>query len=231
MNSVAVPRRSAAWAGIVFAVLYVVGMLMVTGGPNSRSKRKRSPAQAEAVWHTYYADSGHRVGIVIGAFVLAAAVLALVIFATFLRDRLAGDGAPATLSGLVFAGAVLFAAVTLAGVAALAWIPGAKQFGDSPLPVGSINYLASQLGFGSLLLGGGAAAALLLVSAGWAATRSGTLPTWLGWAGIVIGVVLFFLAVFFVTMALLVLWVLVTSIVLLRRPATARIDETTAPMT
>lgn len=82
-----------------------------------------------------------------------------------------------------------------------------------------------------LLLGGGAAAALLLVSAGWAATRSGTLPTWLGWAGVVIGVLLFPLGVFFLPMALLVLWVLVTSIVLLRRRGTANGDETMVPTT
>jgi MFS family permease len=231
VNAVVAQKRSGAWAGIVFAVLYVVGVLLAAGQPDTTDKIKHSPALAESAWHKYYADSGHRTGILIGAFVLTAAMLALLVFASFLVDRLASDGASSTTTRLVFGGAVLFAAVTLAGAVALAWIPGAKAFGDSPLPVGSITYLGSQLGFALLLLGGGAAAALLLVSAGWAATRSGTLPTWLGWAGVIIGVLLFFLAVFFLPMALLVLWVLVTSIVLLRRRGTANGDETMVPTT
>ena len=231
MDAVVVQKRSGPWAGIVFAVLYVLGILMAASSPDITDKVKRSPALSEAAWHKYYADSGHRTVIIIGAFVLAAAMLALMIFVSFLQDRLANDGAPTVTSRLVFAGALLFAAVTLAGAAALAWLPGAKAFGDSPLPAGSINYLASQLAFGLLLLGGGAAAALLLVSAGWAATRTGTLPKWLGWAGIVTGVLLFFLSAFFLPMALLVLWVLVTSVVLLRHHGTANLVETMPPTT
>jgi hypothetical protein len=195
----------------------VAGVLMVGGQPKTTNAMKHSPAAAEAAWHKYYADSGHRAVILIGAFVVAAAVLALVVFASSLRERLTDAGAAAPTSRLVFGGAVLFAAVTMAGAAALAWIPGAKTFGDSPLPVGSITYLASQLGIATLLLGGGAAAALLLVSAGWTATRCGALPKWLGWAGVVIGVLVFFLSVFFLPMALVPLWVLVASIAMLRR--------------
>lgn len=231
MNAVVAQKRSGAWAGIVFAVLYVVGVMLAGGSPDTTDKMKHSPKLAEAAWHKYYADSGHRTAILIGAFVLAAAVLALLVFASFLADRLGSDGASSTATRLVFGGAVLFAAVTLAGTAALAWIPGAKEFGDSPLPVGSITYLSSQLGFAMMLLGGGAAAALFLVSAGWAATRVGTLPKWLAWAGVVIGVLLFFFAVFFLPMALLVLWVLVTSIVLLRHRGTANGSEMTVPTT
>jgi len=220
-------KRSGAWAGIVFAVLYVAGVLMASGQPHTNDKIKHSTTAAAAAWQKYYSDSGHRTAILIGAFVLAAAVIALLVFASFLADRLASDGASSTAARLVFGAAVLFAAVTLGGAIALAWIPGAKAFGDSPLPVGSITYLGSQLGFAMLLLGGGAAAALMLVSAGWAATRSGTLPTWLGWTGVVIGVLIFFLGVFFIPMALLVLWVLVASIVLLRRRGSAHTDEAT----
>ena len=231
MNTVAAQKRSGAWAGIVFAVLYVVGVIMMGDQPDTTDKMKDSPKLAEAAWLKFYADGDNRAFILIGAFVLAAAVIALLVFASYLQDRLADDGASSTTTRLVFGGAVLFAAVTLAGTAALAWIPGAKEFGDSPLPVGSINYLSSQLGFALMLLGGGAAAALFLVSAGWAATRVGTLPKWLAWAGVVIGVLLFFFGVFFLPMALLVLWVLVTSIVLLRHRETANGSETTVPAT
>ena len=156
--------------------------------------------------------------ILIGAWLLVAAVLALIVFAHDLRNRLADSGA-AGAGRLAFGGSILFAAVTICGATALAWIPGARAFGNSPLPSGELAYLGSQLGYAILLLGGGAAAALMLVSAGGGAARSGALPKWLGWAGVVIGVLLFFVGVFFVPMALLALWVLVTAIVMLRRPA------------
>ena len=61
----------------------------------------------------------------------------------------------------------------------------------------------------------------MLISAGIGATRTGALPTWLGWAAIVVGVVVFVLGAFFVPMLLLVLWVLVAAIVALRRPVSA----------
>jgi hypothetical protein len=70
-------------------------------------------------------------------------------------------------------------------------------------------------------LPGGAAAALTLISGGLGGARSRALPAWLGWAGVVIGVVLFFIAGIFIPLILLVLWVLIVSIMMLRRPVAA----------
>ena len=75
------------------------------------------------------------------------------------------------------------------------------------------------IGFGLVLLAGGAAAALTLVSSGLGAARCGALPKWLAWAGVVIGVLVFFIGGLFIPMALFVLWVLVTAIVMLTRTA------------
>jgi hypothetical protein len=213
-------RGRAAWAGVAFAVLYVAGMILSNASPSNLDDVNDNPTKLAAAWRRYYSDSGHRWTILIGAWILTAAALALIVFGSALRDRLAGTGAPGA-GRLALAGSILFGAVTLAGAVGLAWIPGAKQLGTVAVPTGELNYLSSQLGFGILLLGGGAAAALLLVTAGAAGARSGALPGWLGWAGAVIGVLLFFFAVTFVPMALLVLWVLIASIVMLRRPLIA----------
>jgi hypothetical protein len=209
-------RRHTSWAGIVFAVLYVVGVLMAASQPDTDDIND-SPAKLTKAFRDYYADSGHRTTIIIGAFVLTAATLAFVVFISEVRDRLADGGAPNS-GRIAFAGSIMFAAVTATGAIALAWIPGSKEFGDTAIPVGDLNYMASQLGFGILLLAGGAAAALTLVSAGLGARR-GALPAWLAWTGIVIGVVVFFLGGLFIPMALFVLWVLVVAIVMLMRPA------------
>jgi hypothetical protein len=208
-------RRHMGWAGIVFAVLYVVGVLMASSQPETDDIND-NPVRLTKAFRDYYSDSGHRTTIIIGAFVLLAATLAFIVFASELRNRLADAGA-ANTGRLAFAGSIMFAAVTAAGAIALVWIPGTKEFGDFAVPVGDINYMAAQLGFGLVLLAGGAAAALTLVSSGLGAARRGALPKWLAWAGVVIGVLVFFIGGLFIPMALFVLWVLVTAIVMLAR--------------
>lgn len=207
-----------AWAGIVFALLYLVGM-MVAGGasPEDIEDLNDDPAGLAASWHDYYSDSGHRVAVLAGVFALMVACIAIVVFGSALRERLADAGAP-TAGRLTFAASIMFAAVTLVGAVALAWIPGTKEFGDVAIPTSDLVYMGNQLGFGVLLLAGGAAAGFMLVTGGFAAARRGVLPVWLGWAGVVCGVIVFVLGAMFIPMALLVLWTLVASIVLLRRP-------------
>lgn len=211
-------RNVLPWSGIGFAVLYVVGLIAATSSPANTDKYKNNPEGLILLWRHFYADSGNRTTIFIGTMLLLLASLMMILFGSVLRERLAAAGA-AGAGRLAFAGSILFAAVTIVGAVAVFWLPGAKQFGSAPIPRGELAYLASQLGFGLLLLGGGTAAALVLVTAGWAATRTGALPTWLGWAGVIIGVLLFFLAAMFVPMLLLVLWVLIASIAMLRNPA------------
>ena len=216
-------RGSKGWAGIVFVVLYVVGLLMIAGAvPKNADKSpfKDNPVKLAALWRAYYNDSGHRWTIIIAVYILLAAAIAFVVFGIDLRERLEASGAHTT-AVLVLAGAIIFAVATAIGALALGWIPGSKQFGDVPIPNGELNYLGSQLGYGIMLLPGGAAIALTLIAGGFGGARSGALPGWLGWAGVVIGVLLFFVAAIFIPLILLVLWVLIASIVMLRRPVAA----------
>ena len=107
----------------------------------------------------------------------------------------------------------------MVGALAYTWMPGAMStFGNVPVPKGELAYLAPQLAFGFLLVGGMAAAALMLIAGGAAAARTQALPKWLGWAGVVIGVIVFLTGAFFIPVLLFVLWVLVAAIVCLRRP-------------
>ena len=73
------------------------------------------------------------------------------------------------------------------------------------------------------LWGLSATAALTLVAGGFGGARSRALPAWLGWAGVVIGVLLFFIAGLFFPLVLLMLWVLIAGIVMLRRPVPAAV--------
>jgi hypothetical protein len=214
-------RPGKGWAGIVFVVLYVVGLLMIGGAAPEHADDKPfkdDPVKLAKLWRVYYSDSGHRWMIIIAVYILLAAAIAFVVFGNDLRERLEASGARTT-AVLVLAGAIIFAVATAIGALALGWIPGSKQFGNTPIPNGELNYLSSQLGYGIMLLPGGGAIALTLFTGGLGGARSRALPAWLGWAGVVIGVILFFIAGTFIPLILFVLWVLIVSIVMLRRPA------------
>lgn len=142
------------------------------------------------------------------------------VFGSSLRDRLAAASAP-TSGRLAFAGSIMFGTVTLVGMVAMAWMPAAKAFGDAPVAKGELAYLAPQLGFALLLLGGGVTAAFMLLAAGVGSARSRALPPWLGWAGVVVGVLVFVFGAFLMPMLLLALWVLIAAIVSLRTPVPA----------
>jgi hypothetical protein len=209
-------RRGSAWFGIVAAVLYVAGvMLMLAPTPND--KHHKSPTKYAADYEKFFADGDKRTIVIIGVYVIILATIAFVVFGSHLRDRLAAAGATGA-GRLTFAGAILFAALTMVGALAFAWIPASITFGNGPVPRGEINYLAPQLAFGFLLVGGMAGAALTLCVSGVAGARSKALPAWLGWAGLVVGIIVFAIGSWFMPVLLFVLWTIAASIVCLRRP-------------
>ena len=162
-------RSGLRWSGIAaiaFVVLFVVGFVLTTDTPDGN--------ESNAVWRRYFLDSGHRTGMIIGAFAFALAGLAFLVFLSVLRERLrhASTGAEwvATLS---FASGIAF--VAFLGVAALglANIAADVEFGDSPVPRdASIMRSFESLGMGSMLVFGMAAAGLLILTTSIVAGRT-----------------------------------------------------------
>jgi hypothetical protein len=204
--------RIGTWMGIVFVVLFVAGF-MVFPTPNSGKDTVK--------WQRWWTDSGHRVGAVIGAYLMVLAVLAFVWFMWSLRDRLADGGGPMLMFGGLFVAMVLISALIRAAV------PGAKLFGNTPVPAGDFARQFDQVGFALLLVAGALAAGAFTAFASYAAHRDAALPNWLTTGGYVVAVLQLAAGIFF-PFVLFVLWVLVVSIVLLRRGAAA---EASAPVT
>jgi hypothetical protein len=98
-------------------------------------------------------------------------------------------------------------------------IPGGKQFGGVAVPPGEFSRQFDQIGFALLLVAGALAAGMFTGVASYLARGSGTLPGWLTGAGYVVAVLQLAAALFF-PFALFPLWVLIASIVLVRRGAT-----------
>ncbi len=204
--------RVGACMGVVFVVLFVAGF-MVFSTPSSNKDT--------AKWQRWWTDSGHRVTAVIGAYLIVLGVLAFVWFLWSLRDRLADGGGPMLTFGKLFVAMVLVSTLLRAA------IPGAKMFGNVPVPSGDLARQFDNLGFGLLLVAGALSAGAFTAFASYAARREAVLPSWLTAAGYVVAVLQLIAGIFF-PFVLFVLWVLVVSIVLLRRGATA---EAAAPVT
>lgn len=196
--------RVGPWMGIAFAVLFVAGFLVIPTPSDEKDT---------AQWARWWNDSGHRAGAVIGAYLMVFALLAFVWFMWDLNRRLRDRGGMMITFGTVF--------VTLGLVSALvrAAIPGGKLFGSTPIPPGA--ELARQfdnIGFAVLLVAGALAAGAFTATASYLARRDEILPGWLTIAGYVVAV-LMLAAGFFLPFVFFPLWVLVTSIVLVRRSA------------
>jgi hypothetical protein len=192
--------------GIVFVVLFVAGFMVFTTPDDNKDTAK---------WAKWWNDSGHRAGAVIGAYLMVLAVLAFVWFMRSLQRRVGGAGS--IQGGMMVTFGSIFVVLVLVSALTRASIPGGKVFGDTPIPPGAdLSRQLDNLGFALMLVAGAISAGAFLAVASYLARASGALPGWLAIAGFVIAV-LQLAAGFFFPFVLFVLWVLVASIVLLRR--------------
>jgi hypothetical protein len=221
----------AALSGIVFVVLMLTGAAFVTDVPQADASTQEIAG--------YLADSENHTRNIIGAYIWVLGGLAFLGFLVGLRSVLRrAEGEPGTLSSLVFGAGVLFAAVWSVSAATLAAVAYAVEFSDAPVSNPDLVRVLPQLGSLLLLLGGGFAGILLVVATSILAFRTGVLPRWLAWLGIPVAIALV-VDVTYMNILPFVGWVLVASVVLLRRQektATAAAPESryaaaTAPVT
>jgi hypothetical protein len=208
------PRRDR-WtpiAGVLAAVTFVVGLIFVADSPDS--------GDTDAQVLAWYADHGHRVGIIVGAFLLAFCGLFFLWYASGLRQRLrAAEGPGGRLANVALGGAILFVGMLWVGGAALASIPAAQSFGGSPpLKVADVARFLPSVGFGAILLFSAFGAIALIDATSIVILRTGILPKWFAWLGFVATIVLLF-GVLFIPMIALPIWLLVGSVILFRLPS------------
>jgi hypothetical protein len=219
-----VVARLRAWsdlAGIVFAILAVVGAVFLYDGPTDSSPAKM------AAW---YSSSGNRTHINIGWVLTGLALLFLIWFVAAVRERVAaaehGDGA--FLSTLVTIGGTVFVA---AGVCQIGIASGIKTMSDDTYHHQVYSGLIHAAGDASyiILAGSGIAMASMIFAVAAAALSYGLLPRWVGWFGVVAGVAAV-LSLFFFTMIVWLLWLAVASVMLyVRSPNATRAGEALAP--
>ena len=214
----AVPQwRRSMLAGIAFVVLFLAGVL-VTFGNTPNIKSSDTDATAAHKWVSELSSSSHRVGMLVGAYLLIIAAIAFVWFCSGLRDWLAADGAAGrAISSLSVLGSGAIAVGALMSGAATA---GAIEFGEFPVPQdGGAIRAVSDVFYPLLFVVFGLVSATLIATI--VASAGGTLPRWIVFAGVV-GVFGSIAGVFFLPFVLPLLWYLAVAIVgfARSRPAT-----------
>ena len=201
--------RSVAISGLAFVVLLIVAFPIGTAPEADASDAKILD---------YYTDSGNQTRQLITAILLTAAVVSLLVFIAGMRGLLVEVGAPTPLPDVAFAGGIAAAILALAGWAVGIAVPATFTFSDTfeldpdtarvVLTTGNIWLVTTAGAVGSALVG-----AVSLAS-----RRTGLLPTWLTWTGLVVApLMVVTLPLFGLPAILLTLLVLAASIAFLLR--------------
>ena len=199
-------ERFAPLTGILFVLLVIAAVIV--GG--------ESPSADDSTRKVFDYFDGDRDRVLISSIILAIGVGAFLWFAGVLRSVLAAaEGPPARLANTAWGGAIVLAVgiLLLAGFAFVA----ADTVGDVP-PVVTQTYSVGQADFYFPVAVG---AAVFMLASGLAIVRSGALPAWVGWSGVVLGIAaITFTPAAFIAIILMLIWIVVLSVILFQ--ATAR---------
>jgi hypothetical protein len=217
MNTMASARSSAGlarWAslgGIVYVVLFVIGVIvMFDGEPASDA----SPAKVIA----YYSRASHRDRISIGWIIAGLGIFAFLWFLSSLRRAVRRwEGDDGFLTALTTIGGAVYATLAFA---AIAINMGIRTMSDDTYHHTVYPGLIHAADDASYILHatGGAGASAMIIAATLAAMRAAVIPNWAGWLGIIAGILAIGSIIFF-PQAAIGLWILIVSGLLFARGA------------
>jgi hypothetical protein len=206
--------RWAGLGGVLYVVLFVVGSILSFGGqPDTDSPPEKLIA--------YYSDSGHRDKVVIGWCFVIVSVFFFLWFLGALRVRLRRYEGEGLLPVVATVGGAAYAACTLVAVSVNT---GIKTMSDDTYRhqvYPELIHAADDTGY-VIHSAGGAAIAVMMIAASVAALRARAVPVWLGWLGVVAGVIAI-ASIFFIPWFVIAAWMLAVSVMLVyRRPQGAQ---------
>jgi hypothetical protein len=198
-------ERWAALGGILYVVLFVIGTIFqFSGAPNGDA----APSKVIA----WYSDSGHRDRLHVGWVLIGLGLFSFLWFLAALRQaliRLVGEGflpTLATVGGAVYATLALAAAAVSDGVRTM----NDDTYHHQVFP--ELVHAANDAAY-VLHSSGGAGIGAMMIAASLAVVRTRALPAWVGWIGVVAGIIALASIVFF-PWFVIALWLLAASIIL-----------------
>jgi hypothetical protein len=195
-------ERLAPLAGVVFTVVFAAGFLISGETPDS-------DATGEEVIKHYDDDAK----ILAGFLLLMLASLMLMFFAGILRRHFASSG-PAWLASVVFGGAVVY--VGGLGIFALTQFALVEAADNKQAAVAETLNVIDNTNFAPVGFG----LVIILFASAWHVLASRSLPVWLGWTALALGVLGFAGPLGFVSFLVFPFWVLAVAIALFRRTGT-----------
>jgi hypothetical protein len=210
-------ERLALIAGIVFALLLLAGLILLdlddVGGDASRGDVVSTYSDGATEWKKE-----------VGATLVGFAIFFLLLFLGRLRTSVrSAEGEPGTFSSAGFAGGVVFAALLGASaaldtavVSTVGFFENYQVDADTPLVLVSLSNWTR----GFATVGGG----VLVGATSVVALKTLLFPRWLAIGGLAVAVIAFFgetTAAFGFPILLILLWVLATSVLLVRRDRAA----------
>ncbi|HEU0194743.1 MAG TPA: hypothetical protein VFQ71_11125 [Gaiellales bacterium] len=201
-------RRVAGGLGVLGVILWAIAFGVGSGSPNTTDNNVKIVS--------WFSSSSHQ-NTQIAAFLLfVVGALCILVFLSGLREQLAAAEGGAGLAPLAF-GAGVAAVVLILSAVALFTAP-AFLIADAGMSVFVPNDFRTFNDAGyEFWVAASAVAALTVWSTSAVAFRTGVLPRWFAWFGVVVGIVQL-LAVFFIPALIFWLWVVVASILMLRAP-------------
>jgi len=193
-------ERLAPLTGIVFVAIAVV--VFAVGGS--------TPGDHDTVQEVQSFYGQHHDKHTALAFILAFSIPFLLFFVSILRYELRSAGGTGQLANAAFGGGVL-AAVGFGILAFVHFALADAAANANTIATAQVLNVLDNSDFIPVAAGTG----VLVLGAGWSTVRHGGLPTWLGWVGVVIGVLAFTPAGFFAFLAG-GLWILIASVLLTR---------------
>ncbi|HYN48112.1 MAG TPA: hypothetical protein VER83_04550 [Candidatus Nanopelagicales bacterium] len=205
---------AASIAGLLFAVLFTAGLLLMRGSPLVTAD--------DAELARLFAE-GQDLPFVIGGLYLAPfAGVMFLWFVAVVRDQI-GEREDRFFATVFFGSGLLFVAlVFVAAAVASAPVVGVRYLGLAP-PSATDMGVTRSLSYTLVFAFSTRAAAVFLISMGTIGLRSRTFPNWFAWTGYLLGAVLL-VAVTFWDWIILALpaWVAVVSLFILRRERSRR---------
>ena len=192
--------RQLRWSGLVGAVVFLVGFVMLSSVPGGGDP---DPADFE----DYYVTDDNTALAIAGLLILSAGLILVVLFLHYLRTAMASD-----TSRLAFASGVAGLAVVGVGACLLAAPSAVQAFSDEEFVGQPVAHTFASAGFGVMLIPGALLVGLAIAVFSIVGRMSGAFPAWLSIIGYVVAA-LQLIALIWLPFLVVPVWLALTSIV------------------
>lgn len=164
------------WAGLVGAVVFLVGHIMVSSVPGGGDV---DPSDFD----DYYVTDDKTGLAIAGLIIVSVGVILLVLFLHHLRTTIASD-----FSRLAFASGMAGLSVYAVGATLLASPSAVQAFSDADFVGEEVAHTFAAAGFGAILIPGALLIGLAIAAFSFASRQTGMLPSWVSIIGYIVAV-------------------------------------------